>query len=65
MIVQLNPMIPVHTPKGEGYAIALIDYSQEHSTLWKVALDADGGIWDFPQSEVRLCWNFSMERRSK
>lgn len=62
MILQLDPTIPVFTPKGEGYAVALIDYSQEHTTLWKVILDT-GEVWDFPQSEVRGCWNYSMERR--
>lgn len=63
MILQLNPAIPVYIPsrQQEGYAIALIDYSQEHFTLWKVALE-NGEIWDIPQSGVRLQKNISMGR---
>lgn len=63
MITQLNPSIPVYTPKGEGYAVMVTDYSSEHNRLWTVILDKDGEVWDFPQSEIRGCWNYSMERR--
>lgn len=62
MITQLNPMIPMLTPKGEGYALMVIDYSQEHHLLWVVALDDTGEIWAFPNTEVRLSKNPSMER---
>jgi hypothetical protein len=34
MIVQLNPQLPLLTPKGKAYAHFLIDYSQEHDLLW-------------------------------
>lgn len=64
LILQLNPMIPVWTEKGEGYAFIVIDYSQEHNTLYTVMLD-NGEIWTFPQSEIRACRNWSMERRSE
>lgn len=33
MMMQLNPPIPVWTPKGEGIAHALIDYGLEHDLL--------------------------------
>lgn len=75
MIVQLDPMIPVlvvaapgnHVgravwPGGLGFAVALTDYSQEHPTLWKVAMQDGGVVWDVPQSYIRLRWNASMER---
>jgi hypothetical protein len=62
MITQLNPTIPMLTPKGEGYALLVIDYSQEHHLLWVVALDDTGEIWAFPNTQVRLCKNPSMER---
>ena len=29
-MIQLNPTIPVITPKGNGWAFFLIDRSQEH-----------------------------------
>jgi hypothetical protein len=62
MIKQLNPTIPMLTPKGEGYALLVIDYSQEHHLLWVVALDETGEIWAFPNTQVRLTRNPSMER---
>jgi hypothetical protein len=62
IIVQLNPQWPVNTPKGEGYVVALLDYSQEHDTLFKVCINATGEYWDFPQSQVRGVKNFSLNR---
>jgi len=34
MIVQLNPPIPLETPKGKALAQALIDYGVEHDLVW-------------------------------
>lgn len=70
MILQLSPPIPVQIlarpgatwPSGHGQALALIDYSPEHYTLWKVALDSDGQIWDIPQNYIRLQENQSLGR---
>lgn len=64
MIVQLDPPIPVDTPKGPGFCVAWIDYSQEHDTLWKVCITATGEFWDVPQSQVRGVKNVSMGRTS-
>jgi hypothetical protein len=69
--MQLDPSIPVHVearggwPCGKGVAIGWIDYSAEHFCMWKVAFDADGQVWDIPQSHVRLQWNPSMGRVAK
>ncbi len=38
-ILQLNPPLPVVTPKGDGYAHVLIDYGSEFNLLWVVFLD--------------------------
>lgn len=72
MILQLDPEIPVFVikgdggwPEGPGYCIGWIDYSQEHSTLWKVAMDDGGEVWDVPQSHVRLQFNISMQRHPR
>lgn len=62
-ILQLNPMIPVYVlDKGEGYAIAIIDYSQEHHILWIVAMSDTGEVWTVPNPKLRLQWNYSVER---
>lgn len=68
MMLQLDPPIPVFIvagngwPEGSGYAMGWIDYSQEHFTLWKVAMDAGGAVFDVPQSHIRLQFNVSMGR---
>jgi hypothetical protein len=63
MFTQLNPPIPVNVlEKGSGYAIAVIDYGQEHNLIWVTALDASGEIWCAPNPKVRLGSNWSMGR---
>lgn len=63
MIIQLNPAIPMHViDKGHGYAIAMIDYSQEHDLLWVVAINETGEIWTVPNQKVRMLKNITMER---
>jgi hypothetical protein len=63
MILQLNPCIPMHViGKGNGYAIAMIDYSQEHHIYWIVAIDATGEIWTMDNTQVRMQKNISLNR---
>ncbi len=61
-MLQLNPPLPLDTPKGKGYAHFLIDYSQEHDLLWVVFIDATGECWTFNNSQIRLQLNFTMGR---
>lgn len=63
MLTQLNPTIPLHVlGKGDGYAVAVIDYGQEHNLIWVTALDASGEIWCAPNHTVRLGQNWTMGR---
>jgi hypothetical protein len=59
---QLDPMLPLDTPKGSGFAFWRTDYSQEHDTLYSVIITATREIWDFPQPLVRGVKNISMGR---
>lgn len=65
-MLQLDPMIPVYSVDHdvEGYAFAIIDYSQEHHLLFVVGLD-NGEIWTIPNSRVRMAWNPSLDRKAK
>ena len=63
MILQLDPMIPMMTPKGKGFAFLVLDYSQEHHLLFTVALTS-GEIWTFPSTDLRFQNNFSLERNA-
>lgn len=61
-LLQLNPPIPLNTPKGQGMAWLVIDYGPEHNLMWTVAIDATGEIWTFSNSEVRAQKNISLGR---
>jgi len=62
MILQLNPTIPIDTPKGEGQALLVIDYGSEHHLMWVVAIDGTGEIWTFPNPDVRAQTNITIGR---
>jgi len=62
MLTQLNPSIPMDTPKGAGLALAVIDYGLEHSLLWVGAIDETREIWCVPNAEARIQKNWSAGR---
>ena len=60
MILQLNPTIPVTTPKGKGYAHLVIDYSQEHDLYWVCFINDKKECWTFPNSKIKITDNISV-----
>jgi hypothetical protein len=63
MFTQLNPPVPLHVlDKGDGYALAVIDYGQEHNLIWVTAIDATGEIWCAPNPKVRMQKNWTVGR---
>jgi hypothetical protein len=62
MLVQLNPPLPLDTPKGPGWAHCVIDYGPEAALLWVVFMDADGACWTVPNPEVRMHPNWTLGR---
>ena len=63
MILQLNPMIPItrKTDGMKGYAFLVIDYSQEHYTLFVCAMD-DGDVWLLDNRQISMQNNPSLGR---
>lgn len=61
MLLQLNPPLPLTTPKGRGLAHLVIDYGPEHNLLWVVFQDS-GEVWTFGNPEVRAEPNITMGR---
>lgn len=51
-MLQLNPPLPLSTPKGEGFAHILIDYGPESDLYWTVFITETGEIWTFANREV-------------
>lgn len=62
MLTQLNPPIPLITPKGKAWAYVLIDYSQEHDLLWVCFQDNTGECWTWGNRDVRMQPNLSIGR---
>ncbi len=62
MMLQLDPPIPLTTPKGKGWAVITIDYSQEHDLIWVVFLDESGECWSFRNQDVRIQKNITFGR---
>lgn len=60
MILQLNPIVPLNTPKGKGMAHFIIDYGEEHNLLWVCFLDENGECWTFRNDQIRLQPNLTM-----
>ncbi len=62
-ILQLEPPLPLNTPKGSGLAHFLVDYSCEYDLYWVVILDDSGEIWTFNNKEVRGQKNITLGRK--
>jgi hypothetical protein len=63
---QLDPPLPMTVlDKGDGYAVAVIDYGQEFDLLWVVALNDGGELWSASNPKVRMQANWSMGRKSE
>ena len=63
-LLQLNPPIPVITPKGKAWAHVLIDYSQEHHLVWVCFQDDTGECWSWQNRDVRIQANPTLGRDS-
>lgn len=61
-MLQLNPPLPLLTPKGEGYAHILIDYGPESDLYWTVFITATAEVWTFANREVRASKNITLGR---
>lgn len=61
MILQLNPPIPVITPKGKGFAHLVIDYGPEYDILWTVFLE-NSECWTYNNKDIRAQENFTYKR---
>ena len=65
MLTQLNPPLPLITPKGKAWAHIVIDYGQEHDLLWVCFQDETGECWTWDNRDVRIQENITMGRLKK
>jgi len=60
-MLQLDPPLPVNTPKGPALAHVLIDYGAEHDLVW-VCFQADGECWCWRNQDIRATTNTTFGR---
>ena len=60
MLMQLNPPLPVLTPKGKAWAHVLIDYGPEADLIWVCFQDETGECWSWGNKDIRLQGNMSL-----
>jgi hypothetical protein len=61
-IIQLNPPLPLSTPKGNGLCHFLIDYGPESYLYWVVFIDETGECWTYANPEIKAQKNISLNR---
>ena len=64
-MLQLNPPIPVETPKGTGMAIVLLDYGPDYDLMWVTLTDETGECWTWRNQDIRGVKNVTVGRRAK
>ena len=62
MMLQLNPTIPVVTPKGKGNAVGWIDYGAEDDLYWIVFQTDTCECWIYANKDIRAQQNFTLGR---
>jgi len=59
MMTQLQPPIPLMTPKGKAWAIGIIDYGPQWDLQWVTFIHETGECWTFRNSQVRQEKNYT------
>lgn len=57
VIHEIQQMIWVTTPHGDGIALFIMDYGMQNNTIWVVALEHNGEIKHYDSNQIRLCYN--------
>ena len=60
-MLQLNPPLPVVTPKGKAMAHILIDYGPEHDLIW-TCFETNGECWCWRNQDIRAEKNITYGR---
>lgn len=57
VIHELQQILWVTTPHGDGQVLFLIDYGVHENTIWVVALEADGIVKHYNSNDIKICKN--------
>jgi hypothetical protein len=62
MILQLDPPLPMTTPKGSAMAHFLIDYGIESHLYWVCFITSSGECWTYSNPNIRIEQNITLNR---
>ena len=60
-IHEIQQSMWVHTPKGIGQALFIIDYGIQQNTIWVVCLKETGKILHFDSNQLTMTKNNTLE----
>jgi hypothetical protein len=60
-IHEIQQILCVKTPLGDGQALFLIDYGPHENTIWVIALVENGEIKHFNSNQIVLCSNYTFD----
>ncbi len=63
MILQLNPALPMISPKGKCYAHFVIDYGIEDHLYWVTFDDLTGECWTWANPVMKIQENLTINRK--
>lgn len=59
MLTQLQTPIPLQTPKGKAWAVAIIDYGPQWDLQWVTFIHGSGECWTFRNKDIRQEANYT------
>jgi hypothetical protein len=63
MLLQLNPQIPLDTPKGKGRAVFVSEGGEDSDMTWVVFINETGECWTFRNRDVLAVRNITYGTR--
>jgi hypothetical protein len=60
VIHELQQVLWVETPHGDGVVLFLMDYGPHENTIWVVCNEKTREVKHYNSSQVKLCWNHTM-----
>lgn len=61
MIHEIQQILWVETPHGDGQALFLIDYGPHENTVYVVALQETRQIKHYNSEQIKLCVNYTFD----
>ena len=64
-IHEVQQLLEVSTPHGNGFALFIIDYGPQANTCWVVANKSDGRVRHYDSNDITLVKNYTYQIGTK